>query len=93
MLAAGLDDLHSVSIYNWKLGVMTACFPGGLFKIMAAEMTPNGLGVIQAGVKHIKFHSIQGRNIISQNGLLGKKGKKSDNALHCLGGEQACYRH
>jgi WD40 repeat protein/Ca2+-binding EF-hand superfamily protein len=75
LLAAGLDDLHSVSIYNWKLGVMTACFPGGLFKIMAAEMTPNGLGVIQAGVKHIKFHSIQGRNIISQNGLLGKKGK------------------
>lgn len=36
LLAAGLDDFHSISIYNWKFGIMTSCFPGGLQKILAA---------------------------------------------------------
>ena len=75
LLTVGLDKFHSIAIYDWKKCVMTSSFPGGLQKVLSAAMTPDGFGVIQAGIKHIKFHTLYGRNVVSKNGLLGKKGK------------------
>ena len=82
LLTVGLDKFHSIAIYDWKKCVMTSSFPGGLQKVLSAAMTPDGFGVIQAGIKHIKFHTLYGRNVVSKNGLLGKKGKNQ--TILCL---------
>ena len=51
---------------------MLVSFPGGLQKVLATAITPDGFGVIQAGIKHIKFHTLYGKNVVSKNGLLGR---------------------
>ena len=75
LVSAGLDRYHSIAVWHWSTNTMLCSFPGGLLKVLDIEITPNGFGVVQCGVKHIKFHSLQGRNVVSQRGLLGKKGK------------------
>ena len=40
----------------------------------ALPISPDGKTVCQVGVKHIRFHHLQGRNMKSQRGVLRRKG-------------------
>ena len=51
--------------------------------MLCVDLTPDGFGIVQCGIKHIKFHSVQGCNVVSQRGLIGRKGKVQ--TMLCIG--------
>ena len=53
LLTAGLDKYHSISIYDWKKRVNVGIVSRRPSKVLATAITPDGFGVIQAGIKHI----------------------------------------
>ncbi|GBG25699.1 Echinoderm microtubule-associated protein-like 1 [Hondaea fermentalgiana] len=75
LVSAGLDDEHSVAVYDWKNGIVSVHCSGGEDKVLDIDFRPDGLGLVQCGVNHVKFHELRGRNVLTRRGLLGKKGK------------------
>jgi WD40 repeat protein/Ca2+-binding EF-hand superfamily protein len=83
LVSCGLGMYHKVGVWDWQNNLLLASFAGGLQKVLCVDLTPDGYGVVQCGVKHIKFHSLQGRNVVSQRGLIGRKGKVQ--TMLCIG--------
>ena len=75
LVSAGMGLFHKIGVWDWRNNLLLCSFQGGLQKVLCVDMTPDGYGVVQCGIKHIKFHSLQGRNVVSQRGLIGRKGK------------------
>lgn len=75
LVSAGLDDEHSIAVYDWKNGIVSVHCSGGESKVMDVDFRPDGLGLVQCGVNHVKFHELRGRNVVTRSAILGKKGK------------------
>eukprot|EP00948_MAST-09A_sp_MAST-9A-sp1_P002160 g2160.t1 len=74
IISADMSENHEVALYNWTNTQLLATFQGGKDRITSLDVSPNGTGIVQCGVNHIKFHEIDGGNVSSQRGILGKKG-------------------
>lgn len=83
LVSCGLGKYHNVCLWDWQNSLLLASFQGGLQKVLCIDLTPDGFGIVQCGVKHIKFHSVQGCNVVSQRGLIGRKGKVQ--TMLCIG--------
>ena len=75
LVSVGADNDHSIAIYDWQNGSIQSSCKGDPQKVLAIDFTPDCQGIVQAGVNHVKFHQLRGRNIVTKRGLLGKKGK------------------
>ena len=83
LLTAGLDASHKVVVYDWANGAVVAHCQGGPGKVLDLSFLPDISGFVQCGVDHLKFHWFNGRNITTQNAVLGSKGKLQ--TVYCLG--------
>ena len=83
LASVGLDDDHSIAIYDWRRRLLLASGKGDKSKILACQFTPNGKTLVACGVKFVKFFSISGKALVSKRGIIGKLGKIQ--AFPCMG--------
>jgi microtubule-associated protein-like 6 len=83
LASIGHDDEHSIVIWDWENQTIKAKARGTTSKVLALDFMPDGRGLIQCGVGHVKFWTQHGRNLTSKRGLLNKKGKVQP--LLCIG--------
>lgn len=90
MLASvGQDDDHTMAVFDWRRRKMKATAKGDKNKSLCLAFGPDGRTVVQAGVKHIKFHTFSGRNVKTKKGILGRKGKIQALLTAAFNGESA----
>jgi len=83
IVSVGLDEEHKIAVHDWRNGIVTSQCNGGREKVLQVNFNPLGTGLVQCGVNHIKFHTLNGRNVLTKRGILGKKGKLQ--AMYCIG--------
>ena len=81
LASIGMDDDHSIAIYDWRKGKIVASGKGDKSKLLACAFVPGKTGssveLCVVGNKVIKFFTITGRGLKSKRGLIGsKKGGK-----------------
>ncbi|KAK1947175.1 Echinoderm microtubule-associated protein-like 6 [Phytophthora citrophthora] len=80
LVSVGDDDDHSLAVWNdvsngsWKLAKLLATGKGDKAVNRFACFGTNADSIITGGVKHVLFWSIQGKNLVSKKGVVGKKG-------------------
>ncbi|KAG1711816.1 hypothetical protein DVH05_009058 [Phytophthora capsici] len=79
LVSIGGDDDHSIAIYesssNWKSAVLKISVKGNKalpFHVTTNPRVPNEF--VTCGQKYIEFWSLEGKELASKKGLLGKKG-------------------
>ena len=63
LVSVGLDDNHSLVVWDWRRGEKLATTRGHKDKIFAVKWDPHAPSgsLITAGVKHLKFWTLAGR--------------------------------
>eukprot|EP01119_Soliformovum_irregulare_P013844 TRINITY_DN3722_c0_g1_i1.p1 TRINITY_DN3722_c0_g1~~TRINITY_DN3722_c0_g1_i1.p1 ORF type:complete len:1927 (-),score=428.61 TRINITY_DN3722_c0_g1_i1:16-5796(-) len=75
LVSVGLDDKHTLGVWDWKKGQLKAQGPGSQEKIMMAQYNPYNLeSFVSVGVKHISFWKTAGNGLVGNKGLVGKLG-------------------
>ena len=75
-MSIGLDDNHSIVVWNWRKGEKLATTRGHKDKIFMASWNPlSSDQIVTVGVKHIKFWNQVGGGFTSKRGVFGAKGK------------------
>ncbi|EGD80929.1 hypothetical protein PTSG_01512 [Salpingoeca rosetta] len=76
LVSVGLDNDHSICLWDWAKGVCVATTRGHKDKIFAIGFNPSDPAkIVTVGMKHIKFWTQKGNGFSSKRGLFGKKGK------------------
>eukprot|EP00003_Mantamonas_plastica_P007140 TRINITY_DN1595_c0_g1_i1.p1 TRINITY_DN1595_c0_g1~~TRINITY_DN1595_c0_g1_i1.p1 ORF type:complete len:1924 (+),score=719.51 TRINITY_DN1595_c0_g1_i1:2008-7779(+) len=93
MLATvGIDDNHSIAVYNWQKGFMVASDKGSGDKIFTINFNPfNNQEFVTCGIKHISFWRIAGNGFVKKRGIIGRKGKIQTMLCAAFGPNGACY--
>jgi microtubule-associated protein-like 6 len=80
--SVGLDDDHSLAVYDWCAGALLATAKGDTNRILdiqnntSRDANPQ-TDFVTVGVKHIKFWSLENTGtLIEKRGLLGTKGEQ-----------------
>lgn len=81
LASVGMDDDHSIAIYDWRQGKLLASGKGDKQKLLACAFVPGKTGssseLVVVGSKVIKFVTIAGKGLKKRRGILGsKKGGK-----------------
>jgi len=89
LASIGMDDDHSIAIYDWQNSKLVASGKGDKQKLLACGFVPGKTGssseLVVVGNKVIKFFTINGRGLKARRGIIGsKKGGKIQRYL-CLG--------
>ena len=72
MASVGLDDNHSICVWDWKKGEKLASTRGHKDKIFCIKWNPHTPdNLVTVGVKHIKFWSQVGGGFTSSRGIFG----------------------
>eukprot|EP01006_Ploeotia_vitrea_P014079 TRINITY_DN37392_c0_g1_i1.p1 TRINITY_DN37392_c0_g1~~TRINITY_DN37392_c0_g1_i1.p1 ORF type:complete len:741 (+),score=138.60 TRINITY_DN37392_c0_g1_i1:114-2336(+) len=79
--SVGLDDNHSVAVYDWQAQALVAESKGDTARIINIAFNyTRGADAnnefVTVGSKHIKFWTIAGTQLKAKKGLLGRKGKR-----------------
>jgi len=75
------DVRQTLTIHDWKNDSLIATLIGGFQTVLDASFLLKRSGLlilVQSGVKHIRFHEIQGRNLVSKEASFVKKGRKQN---------------
>ncbi|KAM9714304.1 echinoderm microtubule-associated protein-like 5 isoform 3-T3 [Dama dama] len=76
LASAGLDDGHTVVLWDWKRGERLSVTRGSKDKIFVVKMNPYVPDkLMTAGIKHIKFWRRAGGGLIGRKGYIGTLGK------------------
>ncbi|KAB0375028.1 hypothetical protein FD755_013520, partial [Muntiacus reevesi] len=76
LASAGLDDGHTVVLWDWKRGERLSATRGSKDKIFVVKMNPYVPDkLMTAGIKHIKFWRRAGGGLIGRKGYVGTLGK------------------
>ncbi|KAF4017713.1 hypothetical protein G4228_008523 [Cervus hanglu yarkandensis] len=76
LASAGLDDGHTVVLWDWKRGERLSITRGSKDKIFVVKMNPYVPDkLMTAGIKHIKFWRRAGGGLIGRKGYIGTLGK------------------
>ncbi|ESO87658.1 hypothetical protein LOTGIDRAFT_166239 [Lottia gigantea] len=79
LVSVGLDDNHTIVVWDWKKGEKLASTRGHKDKIFVVKWNPfDGSKLVSVGVKHIKFWTQTGGGFTSNRGTLGKVAKLCD---------------
>ena len=73
LVSVGEDDYHSCAVYEWKTGRLVGTSKVGGDKMLTAAWK-NDKEFMVAGVKEIKFFTLNGSKLESDKGLFGKTG-------------------
>eukprot|EP00949_MAST-11_sp_MAST-11-sp1_P004459 g4459.t1 len=84
LLSGSQDVNHTLGIWDVKTGELLNFVRGGTMKIMDLAWQSNSAGFVQAGLLHIKFHTIRGRNICTKVGIFGED-KGNICTIMCVG--------
>lgn len=93
LASVGLDDNHSICVWDWKKGEKLATTRGHKDKIFCIKWNPyDSDKLLTIGIKHIKFWSQAGGGFTSHRGLFGTL-SKVENILCATYGKdgQTCY--
>jgi len=77
LASVGLDDEHSVAVYDWQSRKMLANSKGDENRIFNCEYNPYDGRLVTGGVKHIKFWVLEGGYLVGKNGMYGRMGSVS----------------
>ena len=72
--SVGLDDDHSVAVYDWQSRRMLANSKGDANRIFNVEYNPHDGRIVTGGVKHIKFWVMEGGYLVGRRGVYGRVG-------------------
>ena len=75
LASVGLDDHHTLNVWDWKRGKVVATTRGHSDRIFDIQFSPHSPSeLVTCGVKHIKFWTLRGNSLSGKKGLFGKKG-------------------
>ncbi|XP_060790211.1 echinoderm microtubule-associated protein-like 5 isoform X1 [Neoarius graeffei] len=73
LASVGLDDNHTIVLWDWRKGEKLSAFRGSKDKIFVVKINPYMPDkLITAGVKHLKFWHKAGGGLIGKKGSIGK---------------------
>ncbi|KAI4568505.1 hypothetical protein MJT46_008303 [Ovis ammon polii x Ovis aries] len=76
LASVGIDDSHTVVLWDWKKGEKLSVARGSKDKIFVVKMNPYVPDkLITAGIKHMKFWHRAGGGLIGRKGYVGTLGK------------------
>ncbi|GFS05106.1 echinoderm microtubule-associated protein-like 6 [Elysia marginata] len=71
IVTVGLEEEHNVIVWRWQDGSKVASAPGHSQRIFRAEFRPDSdTQFVTVGVKHVKFWSVAGSELIGKRGIL-----------------------
>ncbi|KAJ6667049.1 hypothetical protein lerEdw1_019052 [Lerista edwardsae] len=77
LASIGLDDNHSIVLWDWKKGEKMAATRGHKDKIFVVKCNPHHSDkLVTVGIKHIKFWQQAGGGFTSKRGIFGNIGKQ-----------------
>ncbi|XP_046338524.1 echinoderm microtubule-associated protein-like 6 isoform X1 [Haliotis rufescens] len=79
LLTVGLEDEHNVAVWRWQDGSKVATAPGNSQRIFQAEFRPDSdTQFVSVGVKHVKFWTVAGSQLVGKRGILTDAGSGAD---------------
>ncbi|XP_048842779.1 echinoderm microtubule-associated protein-like 6 isoform X2 [Brienomyrus brachyistius] len=76
LVSVGIDDNHTIVIWDWKKGEKLASTRGHKEKLFVVKCNPFRMDkLVTVGMKHIKFWSHAGGGLTCKRGLFGNLGK------------------
>ncbi|XP_077381857.1 echinoderm microtubule-associated protein-like 6 isoform X7 [Festucalex cinctus] len=86
LVSVGMDDFHSVVIWDWKKGERLAKSRGHKDKVFVVRSNPFRMDkLITLGMKHIKFWQHSGGGLTFKRGILGNLAKQESMMSACYG--------
>uniref|UniRef100_A0A803SL06 EMAP like 6 n=1 Tax=Anolis carolinensis TaxID=28377 RepID=A0A803SL06_ANOCA len=77
LASIGLDDNHTIVLWDWKKGEKMAATKGHKDKIFVVKCNPHHADkLVTVGMKHIKFWQQAGGGFTSKRGMFGNIGKQ-----------------
>lgn len=78
LLTVGIDKNHSFAVWRWQDGSRIASGLGHTKRIFLAEFRPDSDSqFVSVGVKHVKFWTVAGSQLLGKRGLLKKTGNST----------------
>ncbi|XP_013391678.1 echinoderm microtubule-associated protein-like 6 [Lingula anatina] len=79
LVSVGIDAEHTICVWRWQEATKVASCPGHTERIFRAEFRPDSDGhFVTVGVKHVKFWSVAGGELIGKKGILTNAGSGAD---------------
>eukprot|EP00741_Cyanophora_paradoxa_P013197 tig00000178_g12749.t1 len=86
LVSVGLDDNHTIVVWEWRSGRRMYTERGDLHRIWAVAFNPHdNCAFVTAGYKHIRFWTIGATRMMSQRGIFANKnGVSVQRAIHSV---------
>ena len=78
LASVGLDDHHTLNVWDWRRGKVMASARGHGDRIFDVKFSPAPSPtptLVTCGVKHIKFWTLCGNSLSGKKGIFGRKGE------------------
>ncbi|XP_036071655.1 echinoderm microtubule-associated protein-like 6 isoform X3 [Oryzias melastigma] len=86
LISVGIDESHSIVIWDWKKGERLAKARGHKEKIFVVKSNPFRMDkLVTVGVKHIKFWQHSGGGLTFKRGIFGNLGRQETMMSACYG--------
>ncbi|KAM9770291.1 LOW QUALITY PROTEIN: echinoderm microtubule-associated protein-like 6 [Menidia menidia] len=86
LISVGIDEFHSIVIWDWKKGERLAKARGHKDKIFVVKSNPLRTDkLVTVGMKHIKFWQHSGGGLTFRRGIFGNLGKQESMMSACFG--------
>ncbi|XP_068177719.1 echinoderm microtubule-associated protein-like 6 isoform X2 [Antennarius striatus] len=86
LISVGIDEFHSITIWDWRKGERLAKARGHKDKIFVVKSNPFRTDkLVTVGIKHIKFWQHSGGGLTFRRGIFGNLGKQETMMSACYG--------
>ncbi|KAG7492916.1 hypothetical protein MATL_G00019970 [Megalops atlanticus] len=86
LLSVGIDDNHTIVVWDWKKGEKLATARGHKDKLFVVKCNPFRMDkLVTVGMKHIRFWQHTGGGLIFKRGIFGNLGKLETMMSVCYG--------
>uniref|UniRef100_UPI003AAE605C echinoderm microtubule-associated protein-like 6 n=1 Tax=Centroberyx gerrardi TaxID=166262 RepID=UPI003AAE605C len=86
LVSVGIDECHSIVIWDWKKGERLAKARGHKDKIFVVKSNPFRMDkLVSVGMKHIKFWQHSGGGLTFKRGIFGNLGRQETMMSACYG--------
>ncbi|XP_071401705.1 echinoderm microtubule-associated protein-like 6, partial [Centroberyx affinis] len=90
LVSVGIDDSHSITVWDWKRGEKLATARGHKEKIFVVKCNPMLMDkLVTVGIKHIKFWQHAGGGLTFRRGVFGTLGRPETMMSVCYGRSEA----
>ena len=77
LVTVGLDDEHSIAVYDWENKKVLANSKGDTKRIFNCKYNPHDGRIVTVGEQHVKFWVMENGYLVGKNGVFGRLGKPS----------------